>query len=42
MTGYHFRIMGKASRDKRNLSHNGQVLEGEDVAKHQIASFEEV
>ena len=25
---------GKASRDKRNLSHNGQVLEGEDVAKH--------
>ena len=36
MTGYHFRIMGKgkASRDIRNLLHNDQVLEGEDVAKH--------
>ena len=41
MTGYHFRIMGKgkASRDIRNLRHNGQVLEGEDVAKHLSDKF---
>ena len=41
MTGYFFRMMGKgkASRDIRRLSHNGQVLEGEDVAKHLSDKF---